>query len=221
MRRAGERGASHERDGNDREDGSNTSHERAFRGGSDQGYRRRFPVGVRPRPALGCRRNLHRTPCERTAASRVSRLAVSDPSRSADDGRHQIRDPAARPGTATDPLLDHLGRRPSRRAARHVRGPGAGQVRRPRAADRRERVRAPALGVRRPALHPGGDERGGGPQARVRQGRAGELRGHPPGVLGHQRPRQGPGHQRRVGVGELPVADHRLLRPRVLPRVRS
>src|SRR5204862_3339028 len=45
--------------------------------------------------------------------------------------------------------------------------------------------------------------------------RAVPVRGHAQGLLGHRRAHQGHGHQRRLGVGELPVHDHRLLRPRL------
>ena len=45
--------------------------------------------------------------------------------------------------------------------------------------------------------------------------RADQVQRHAPGLLGHRRahPRHGP--QRRLGLGELPVDDHRLLRPGV------
>ena len=39
-----------------------------------------------------------------------------------------------------------------------------------------------------------------------------------PGLLRRRRPRARHGHQRRLGVGELPLHDHRVLRPRLLRR---
>ena len=94
-------------------------------GESDQGYRRVFST-VSPPPRMPGRRSAYPAP---HAPDRVRAW------RSAHDGRHEIRDAAARPGAAADPLHDHLGRRPSRRAARHVRGPAAApssQTSRPR-----------------------------------------------------------------------------------------
>ena len=70
--------------------------------------------------------------------------------------------------------------------------------------------------VRRPGLLPGRAQRGRRPQARGLEGRADALRGDAPRLLRHRRAHPRHGHQRRVGVGQLPVADHRLLRRGVL-----
>ena len=51
-------------------------------------------------------------------------------------------------------------------------------------------------------------------------GRADPLRRDAARLLRHRRPRPRHGHQRRLGVGELPVADHRLLRLGVLALLR-
>ena len=55
----------------------------------------------------------------------------------------------ARPDAATAPLHPHLGRRPPGRAAPHVRGPGAGAVRRPRPRCRARRDGHGVLALRR------------------------------------------------------------------------
>ena len=52
------------------------------------------------------------------------------------------------------------------------------------------------------------------------EARAVPLRPDAAGLLRHRRPRARHGHQRHLGVGELPVDDHRLLRPCVLQRQR-
>ena len=124
------------------------------------------------------------------------------------------------PEPRADPLHDHLGRRPPGRAARHVRRPPARQVAGAGAAGRRDRRRPRGLGVRRAALLPGRTQRGRRSQARGLEGRADALRRDAARLLRHRRPRQGHGHQRRLGVGQLPVADHRLLRPGVLAVLR-
>ena len=88
------------------------------------------------------------------------------------------------------------------------------------AAGRRDRRGPRGLGVRRADLLPGRPERGRRPQARGLEGRAHPLRRDAARLLRHRRPHHGHGHQRRLGVGELPVADHRLLRPGVLAVLR-
>ena len=113
-------------------------------------------------------------------------------------------------------LHDHLGRRPPRRAAAHVRGPAAREAPGPRAAHRRDRAGPRGLGVRGPAPLPGRPERGRRPPQGDGEGRAVPLRADAPGLLRPRRPHPRHGHQRRLGVAELPVDDHRLLRPRVL-----
>ena len=59
-----------------------------------------------------------------------------------------------------------------------------------------------------------------GRRPETREARAVPLRPDAPRLLRRRRPRPRHGHQRRVGVGELPVADHRVLRSRVLQRPR-
>ena len=66
-----------------------------------------------------------------------------------------------------------------------------------------------------------GSTRSSGRKREDWQGRADPLRRDAPRLLRHRRPRPRHGHQRRVGVGELPVADHRLLRLGVLALLRS
>ena len=56
------------------------------------------------------------------------------------------------------------------------------------------------------ALHPGRDERGGRPPARDLRPGAVPLRPDAAGLLRRRRPGARHGHQRRLGVGELPVA---------------
>ena len=100
--------------------------------------------------------------------------------------------------------------------------PAALQDRAPRIVETRKRPSG--LGVRREALHAGRYERGGRPAARDREARAVPVRPDATRLLRRRRPCARHGHQRRVGVGELPVADHRLLRQRVFrcgrPRAR-
>ena len=60
-----------------------------------------------------------------------------------------------------------------------------------------------------------------GRKTRRLEGRADPLRRDAPRLLRRRRPRPRHGHQRRVGVGQLPVADHRLLRLGVLALQRS
>ena len=105
---------------------------------------------------------------------------------------------------------DHLVEPP-----RHVRGPAAGPAAGPRAADRRDRAGSRGLGVRRAAATPrSGMNAVAGRRPEDRQGRAVPLRADAPGLLRHRRPHPRHGHQRGVGVAELPVDDHRLLRAR-------
>ena len=64
-----------------------------------------------------------------------------------------------------------------------------------------------------------------GRRPETREAGAVPLRPDATRLLRRRRPRARHGHQRRVGVGELPVADHRVLRQRVLrhrrPRARA
>ena len=86
----------------------------------------------------------------------------------------------------------------------------------PRAAHRHQQVRPRGVGVRPPDLQPGRHERRRRPSTRNGQGRAVPLRPDAQGLLGRRRPRPRHGHQRRVGLAQLPVDDHRLLRTGVL-----
>ena len=133
--------------------------------------------------------------------------------------------PVARPRARADSLHALLDRRPPRRAAAHVRRPLARAAAGRRAEGRRDRRGPRGVAVRRQDLLPGRAQRGRRPQDRRLEGRADALRGDAHRVLRRRRPRPRHGHQRRVGVGELPVADHRLLRLGVLalpgPRPRS
>ena len=99
--------------------------------------------------------------------------------------------------------------------------PAALQERAPRIVETRKGPSG--LGVRGRALHPGRHERGRRPAPGDGEARAVPLRPDAPGLLRRRCPRPRHGHQRRVGVGELPVADHRVLRSRVLqhPRPRA
>ena len=81
-----------------------------------------------------------------------------------------------RAGAPRGPRHDHLGGRPPRGAARHVRGTAARPPPGPGAADRREPARPRGVGVRRPAALAGRDERGGRPPAGDGAGRAVPLR---------------------------------------------
>ena len=65
-------------------------------------------------------------------------------------------------------------------------------------------------------LHAGRHERRRRPPPRDGEARAVPLRPDAPRLLRHRGPRPRHGHQRRVGLGQLPVADHRVLRPGVL-----
>ena len=76
------------------------------------------------------------------------------------------------------------------------------------------------MGVRVAALHPGGDERGGRTATGDLQPGALPLRPDATGLLRHRRPGEGHGHQRGVGVSQLPVPDHGLLRTGLLRRRR-
>ena len=77
----------------------------------------------------------------------------------------------------------------------------------------------PGVGVRGRAVHPGRHERGRRPTPGDGQARAVPLRADAARLLRHRRPRPRHGHQRRLGVGELPVDDHRILRTGVLQRL--
>ena len=61
-----------------------------------------------------------------------------------------------------------------------------------------------------------GHERGRRAPARGGHPRAHPVRGHAAGVLGHRRPHRRHGPQRGVGLAQLPLPDHRVLRPGVL-----
>ena len=124
----------------------------------------------------------------------------------------------ARATSTRGPLHRHFGGRPRRRAGAHVRGPHSCAPRRAGAAHHRDAAGPSGLAVRRPDLHPGRHERGGRPPPGDRSARAVPVRADAPGLLRHRGPHQGHGHQRRLGIGELPVDDHRLLRPGVLQR---
>ena len=148
-------------------------------------------------------------------------------------GRHdptqlaQERDarPRRRSRASRHSLHAVLDRRSSRRTARHVRRPVAGEVAVRSAPRRRDRRRPRGLALRRQGVLPSRAQRGRRPQARGLEGRADPLRGDAPRLLRHRRAHPRHGHQRRVGVGELPVADHGLLRFGVLalqrPRARA
>ena len=111
------------------------------------------------------------------------------------------------------PLHRHLGRRPHRRAARHVRRAGAEEVRRPGTARRRHRRRRPDLDVRRAVTAERRLQRGRRPAGvRVRL-RTRPVRRNAPRRMGHPRARQGHGPQRRLRVAELPVVSARFRRP--------
>ena len=120
------------------------------------------------------------------------------------------------------PLHGHLGRRPPRRAARHVRGPAARRSCRTgrRGSSRPTRATRSGSSTGRRYTQVGMNAVAGR-RPRDREGRAVPLRPDAPGLLGHRRPHPRHGHQRRVGVAQLPVDDHRLLRPGVLAVLRS
>ena len=79
---------------------------------------------------------------------------------------------------------------------------GAG---RPGPAHRRDPRGAPGVGVRGRALHPGRHERRGRPAAGDLRARAVPLRPDAAGLLRRRRPGARHGHQRGLGVGQLPV----------------
>ena len=123
-----------------------------------------------------------------------------------------LPDPEPRPVRATVISVDdHLVEPPDM-----FEGRLPAPLRRPGPPGRRELHGPPAVGVRRQALLAGRDERRGRSAARVRHPRADPVRGHAPRLLGHRRPHRRHGHQRGVGVPQLPVADHRVLGERVL-----
>ena len=89
-------------------------------------------------------------------------------------------------------------------------GPGAHASSRRRAGPR-------GLGVRRPALHArSGMNAVAGRRPETMKLEPIRFDRDAPGLLRHRRPHPRHGHQRRVGVAQLPVDDHRLLRPGVL-----
>ncbi len=97
------------------------------------------------------------------------------------------------------------------RAPRRAGGPGA------RASSRR-REGHQVWEFEGAALHPGRHERRGRPAARDGAGGAVPLRPDAPRLLRRRRPGARHGHQRGVGLGQLPVHDHGLLRAGVLRR---
>ena len=144
--------------------------------------------------------------------------------RSGDAREHRPRLVPSGTRAADGEVHGDLGRRPRRRAAAHIRRTLAGRTPTACAANRRDAAGPPGLGVRRPALHAGRDERGGGPASGDREDGTVPLRPDAAGLLRRRRARPRHGHKRRVGVGELPVSDHRILWKRVLrdrrPRAR-
>ena len=126
-----------------------------------------------------------------------------------------------RAGAAGGEVHGDLGRRPRGRAAAHVRGPAA----RPRSQDRAPRIVETRRGhqvweFEGQRYTQVGMNAVAGPAARDGEDGAVPLRPDAARLLRRRRPRPRHGHQRRVGVGELPVADHRVLRQRVLRRRR-
>ena len=114
----------------------------------------------------------------------------------------------------------HLGRRPRGRAAGHLRGPAPGRLadRAPRIVETPEghqvwefegqrftQVGMNAVAGRRPETYG------------LEPFRFDQMR---PGLLRHRGPGAGHGHQRGVGLGQLPLPDHRLLRAGLLRRQR-
>ena len=136
-------------------------------------------------------------------------------------GRRRRRLVPAGTGTPAGEVHRDLGRRPRRRAGAHLRGPAPRRVAGPGAEDRRDAPGSSGVGVRGRAVLAGRDERGRGPAAGDREAGAVPLRPDAAGLLRRRRPCARHGHQRRVGVGELPVADHRVLRQRVLRHRRT
>ena len=111
-------------------------------------------------------------------------------------------------------LHAHLGRRPPRRAAAHVRGPGAGAVRRaaPRGVELDdERHGVLALRRRSATTRSGSTPSSAAP--RGAQLRAHPLRRDAARRVGHRRPRARHGPQRRLRVAQLPVVARRVRRP--------
>ncbi len=129
--------------------------------------------------------------------------------------RRSVPPRARTPGRA---LHGDLGRRPRRGAGAHLRGTAPGGSGGPGAPHRRDARGAPGVGVRRRALHPGRHERGGGAPAGDLRARALPVRPDAAGLLRRRRPCPRHGHQRRLGLGELPVHDHGLLRSGLLRR---
>ena len=103
--------------------------------------------------------------------------------------------------------------------ARHVRGAAPRRAAGPGAPDRRDARRAIRCGSSRAQRYTqvGMNAVAGRRPETVRPG-AVPLRPDAAGLLRRRRPRARHGHQRRVGLGELPVHDHRLLRAGVLRR---
>ena len=67
-------------------------------------------------------------------------------------------------------------------------------------------------------LHPGGDECGRRTPPRGHQGGADAVRRYAARLLEHRRPHRRHGYQRGVGVAQLPVDDHGVLRQGLLGR---
>ena len=132
---------------------------------------------------------------------------------------------APRPRAAPDPPHADLGRRPPRRAAGHVRRPAPARLQDLAPEGGRDRRGPRGLGVRREDLLPGRAQRGRRPVPGGLAHGADPLRGDAARLLRRRRPRAGHGHQRGLGVGELPEPDHRVLRLGVLallrPRARA
>ncbi len=124
----------------------------------------------------------------------------------------------ARARAASGALHGDFGGRPCGRAGSHFRAQAARCVGGPCTPHRRDAGGTSGLGVRRCAVHPGGDECGGGAATGDVRPRAVPVRPDAPGLLRRRRPGARHGHQRSLGVGELPVHDHRLLWPGLLRR---
>ena len=124
-----------------------------------------------------------------------------------------LPDPEPRPVRATVISVDdHLVEPPG-----HVRGPSA----RPPTPTGRPGWSRTASGHQLwefdgAALLAGRDERGGRAASRARHPRAHPVRGHAARLLGHRRPHRRHGPQRRVGLAQLPLPDHRVLGQRLL-----
>ena len=90
--------------------------------------------------------------------------------------------------------------------------------------DRRDQRGSPGVGVRREAvLARSGMNAVAGRRPETVTFEPFRFERDAPGLLGHRRPHRRHGHQRGVGLAQLPVADHRLLRSGVLgvPATRS